>query len=151
MGEISVVADGPVGAPPDVVYGYLENFRDHHPHFLPSAFKDFRLVEGGVGAGTVFTTRSEAGGRTRNFRMRVDTPEPGCVMTESDLDSSMVTTFTVTPEGSGSRVQIASRWQGAGGIGGFFERLFAPRVLRRLFTEEIGLLDQYAREHAAKA
>jgi hypothetical protein len=32
-----------------------------------------------------------------------------------------------------------------GGIGGFFERLFAPRVLRRLYAEELERLDRYAR------
>jgi len=43
-------------------------------------------------------------------------------------------------------VRIASRWEGAGGIGGFFERLFAPRVLRRLYADELARLDAYARE-----
>jgi hypothetical protein len=28
---------------------------------------------------------------------------------------------------------------------GFFERLFAPRVLRRLYAEELERLDRYAR------
>lgn len=34
---------------------------------------------------------------------------------------------------------------GAGGVGGLFERLFAPRVLRRLYAEELERLDCYAR------
>ena len=75
-------------------------------------------------------------------------PEPGRVLTESDLNSSLVTTWTVTPEGAGSRVRIETTWQGASGIGGFFERLFAPRVLRRLYADELARLDAYAREQA---
>jgi Polyketide cyclase / dehydrase and lipid transport len=56
-----------------------------------------------------------------------------------------VTTWVVTPEGAGSRVRVETRWQGAGGVGGFFERLFAPRVLRRLYVDELERLDGYAR------
>ena len=69
--------------------------------------------------------------------MRVDEPEPGRVLTETDQLSSTVTTFTVLPEGSGCRVRIGTRWQGAGGVGGLFERLFAPRVLRRIYANEL--------------
>jgi hypothetical protein len=32
-----------------------------------------------------------------------------------------------------------------GGVGGVFERLFAPRVLRRLYDDELERLDRYAR------
>jgi hypothetical protein len=84
--------------------------------------------------------------RDRDYRMRVTEPSPGSVLVESDLDSSLVTTFTVTPQGSGSRVRIETKWQGAGGIGGFFERTFAPGVLRKLYGEELVNLDRYARE-----
>ncbi len=36
---------------------------------------------------------------------------------------------------------------GAGGVGGVFERLFAPRVLHRIYDDELSRLDAYAREH----
>jgi hypothetical protein len=42
-------------------------------------------------------------------------------------------------------VRIESRWQGAAGVGSFFERLFAPRVLRRIYADELERLDCYAR------
>ena len=35
---------------------------------------------------------------------------------------------------------------GAGGVGGVFERLFAPRVLRRLYDDELSRLDTYAQQ-----
>jgi hypothetical protein len=73
----------------------------------------------------------------------------GRVLTESDLESSLVTTFTVVPEGdNASRVRIETVWQGAGGIGGFFERTFAPRVLRRLYAQELAKLDRHAQQAA---
>ncbi len=130
MGTIHVSAERSVHAPPDTVYGYLADMREHHPHFLPPAFSDFEVESGGVGAGTIIRFKLNAGGRTREYRMEVAEPEPGRVLTESDTSSSLVTTFTVSPEGSGSRVSISTTWEGAGGIGGFFERTFAPRVMR---------------------
>ena len=43
-------------------------------------------------------------------------------------------------------MQIATTWQGAGGIGGFFERTFAPRAMRAIYEDELKRLDDYARE-----
>ena len=148
MAQLHVAAERPIAAPADRVYQYIADFREHHPRFLPPAFSDFQVEQGGVGAGTVIRFRITAGGRTREYRNQVAEPEPGRVLTESDLNSSLVTTFTVTPEGADSRVRIETTWQGAGGIGGFFERLFAPRVLRRLYADELERLDRYARERA---
>ena len=147
MATILVSAERTVDAPAGAVYGYLADMRAHHPHFLPPAFSDFRVESGGVGEGTITRFTVTAGGRTREYRMKVAEPDPGHVLTESDTDSSMVTTTTVTAQGSTSLVQISTAWQGAGGIGGFFERLFAPRVMRGIYADELERLDAYAREH----
>jgi hypothetical protein len=77
--------------------------------------------------------------------MQVAEPEPGRVLTESDMNSTAVTTFTVSPQGSGSLVRISTAWDGAGGIGGVFERMFAPRVLRGIYADELRRLGEYAR------
>jgi hypothetical protein len=148
MATNHVSAQGPVGAPPDVVYGYLADFRTHHPRFLPPAFSDFQVESGGVGADTIITYNLTAGGRTRAYRMQVAEPEPGRTFTESDTTSSAVTTFTVSPQGGESQVTIATAWEGAGGVGGFFEKLFAPRVLRGIYQDELRRLDAYARQQA---
>jgi uncharacterized membrane protein len=151
MAPIQVSAEREVGAPAEAVYGYIADHREHHPHFLPDAFEDFAVESGGVGAGTVTRFKVNAGGRTREYRMEVAEPEPGRVMTESDTGSSLVTTWTVTPEGSSSRVRISTTWEGAGGIGGFFERRFAPRVMRGIYADELERLDAYARAEQQKA
>jgi uncharacterized protein YndB with AHSA1/START domain len=148
MARNVVSAEGTVDAPAETVYRYLADMHDH-PHFLPPAFSDFRVESGGVGAGTVTRFKITAGGRTREYRMKVDEPEPGRVLTESDMNSSAVTTFTVSPRGGASLVRISTAWDGAGGIGGVFERMFAPRVLRAIYTDELKRLDAYAREHHA--
>ena len=79
--------------------------------------------------------------------MKVAEPEPGRILTESDTGSSLVTTTTVTPQGGKSLVQISTTWDGAGGIGGFLERLFAPRLMHGIYADELERLDAYACEH----
>src|SRR3954452_13618127 len=149
MGKIEVAEEGAVGAPAELTYRLIADDA-HHQRFLPSSFSDFETLEGGVGAGTVHRFKVAAGpGRTREMTMRVDEPQPGRVITESDIDSSMVTTFTVTPDGDACNVRIETEWEGAAGIGGFFERTFAPRLMRRVYVDELGRLDRYAREQAA--
>ena len=147
MARIVVSAEGAVDAPAEAVYRYIADMREHHPHFLPPAFSDFQVESGGVGAGTVTRFKMTAGGRSREYRMKVAEPEPGRVLTESDMDSSAVTTFAVSPRDGASLVRISTAWDGAGGIGGLFERMFAPRVLRAIYADELKRLDAYAREH----
>src|ERR1700739_1807821 len=143
MGTIHVSAERTIDAPADTVYGYLADMREHRPRFLPSAFSDFQAEAGGGGDGTIASFKATAGGRSREYRMKVTEPNPGRVLTESDTNSSLVTTFTVTPEGSASRVQISTTWQGAAGVGGFFERLFAPRAMHALYADELERLNAY--------
>jgi hypothetical protein len=145
MGTMQVSSEHEVGAPAEVVYSYLADMRNHHPRFLPPAFSDFDVESGGVGAGTLIKYTFSAGGRTRQYRSQVAEPEPGRVLTESDMNSSAVTTFTVTPRGDDCVVKISTSWKGAGGVGGFFERMFAPRVLRGILADELRRLDSYAR------
>lgn len=147
MARIMVSAERTVDSPADVVYRYIADMREHHPRFLPPAFSDFRVESGGVGAGTITRFTVTAGGRTREYRMKVDEPDPGRVLTESDTGSSLVTTTTVCPRDGASLVRISTAWDGAGGIGGLFERLFAPRVMRAIYADELERLNAYAQEH----
>ena len=143
MAKVEANAERTIDAPAERVYGYLADMHKH-PHFLPPAFSDFQVEQGGVGEGTVTTFAVTAGGRTRNYRMRVTEPEPGRTLVESDANSSLVTTFNVEPRGGGSLVRISTSWDGASGIGGFFERTFAPKAMRKIYLDELDRLNAYA-------
>jgi uncharacterized protein YndB with AHSA1/START domain len=143
MAKVEASAQRTIDAPADVVYGYLADMHQH-PKFLPPAFSDFQVVEGGTGAGTVTTFSVTAGGRTRSYRMNVSEPTPGRTLVESDAGSSLVTTFSVEPQGAKSLVSIHTSWSGAGGIGGFFEKTFAPGAMKKLYLDELDRLNAYA-------
>ncbi|MDP9366105.1 MAG: SRPBCC family protein, partial [Chloroflexota bacterium] len=85
----------------------------------------------------------------RGYAARAAEPEPGRLLTETDPGTGSVTSFTVTPNGEGSRVRIETPWPGAGGLAGLVERFLAPRLLHRLDADELARLDHYARERAA--
>jgi hypothetical protein len=146
MAQHRVAVERTIPQAPSTLYSILRDYRDHHPHVLPAAFQDFVIESGGVGAGTVFSTALKTGGRTRKFRMEVQEPQPGHRLQERDLASSLVTTFFVQPAPSagGSIVRIETTWDGAKGIRGLFERLFAPRVMRKLYAEELERLETYS-------
>jgi hypothetical protein len=146
--RITASAERRIDAPAGRVYSYIADFRRHHPNFLPSQFSDFAIETGGVGAGTVHRFRMTLGGRTTAYRVRVGEPEPGRVLIESDPARRMLTTFTVDPEpDGGSCVRIETRWF-SGGIRGIVERAVAPWMLRRVYREELDLLDRYAKRVA---
>lgn len=143
MGQVVATAERAIDAPAEQVYGYLADMHQHQ-QFLPPAFSGFRVEQGGTGEGTVTRFAITAGGRTRSYEMHVTEPDPGRTLVETDAGSSLVTTYTVTPDGGRCTVSVRTTWDGAGGIGGFFERTFAPRALRGLYTDLLGRLNAYA-------
>jgi hypothetical protein len=141
-------AERAIDAPADDLYTYVADFTEHHPHLLPPAFSDFRVEEGGVGLGTVTSSRFRIGGRTTTIRTRVTRAEPGRLVEEVVLDQPMTTAFTFTPADGTTRVAIETRWSPQPGIAGFLERLFAPRMIAKVYAEELRNLDAYAAERA---
>jgi hypothetical protein len=139
MAQVVAQTERLVSASPQHVRSFLLDYQNNRPRILPPEnFRDYRVEQGGDGAGTVISYRLRAGGRERSYRMRVEEPtEGGPLLEERDTGSSLVTTWTLSPVGEGEQtmVSLTSRWEGASGIGGFFERVFAPRALRRLYGE----------------
>ncbi|MGH2446724.1 MAG: SRPBCC family protein [Candidatus Limnocylindria bacterium] len=143
--KITASAERVIDAPAGRVYRYIADFRVHHRHILPPQFSDFRVEHGGVGAGTVHSFKLTLAGRSIGYRVRVGEPDPGRVLIESDPSHRMLTTFIVEPEPDGrSRVIIETTWY-TDGARGLVERIVAPRMLARVYREELALLGRYAR------
>src|SRR5260370_8600678 len=97
MARIVISAERTVGAPADAVYRYVADMREHHLHFLPPAFSDFRVESGGVGAGTITRFKVTAGGRAPGDRVRVGEPGPSQVPSWSRTRPSPAPTRTASP------------------------------------------------------
>ncbi|MCP9205913.1 SRPBCC family protein [Streptomyces cucumeris] len=148
MGQVEATTERVVTGKPEDVFDALADYRETRPRLLPQHFSEYEVREGGDGEGTVVHWKLQATSkRVRDCLLEVSEPTDGQLV-EKDRNSSMVTTWTVTPAGEGqSRVVITSVWNGAGGIGGFFERTFAPKGLARIYDE---LLEKLAAEVAAQ-
>lgn len=155
MGQIHVTAERAIDAPVRVVYAVLSDYSGRHRDILPPRnFVDYRVERGGHGAGTAVSFRVRAGGRERPYRMRISEPDPGRVIQERDETSSLVTTFTCTPlhDGVATRVRVETAWDASSGIGGFFERTFAPGALRGIYYDELDrLAGEVASAHGSPA
>jgi hypothetical protein len=141
MSKIEVKNERVVNAQPEKVYDVIKDYKEKRPLFLTPNFLDYQVEQGGKGDGTVVRYRLHAARRERPYRIQVNEAVKGQVLQERDTNSSLVTTWTVSPLESGqqSRVSIATEWEGGQGVGGFFERTFAPLGLHRIYDQ---MLDQ---------
>ena len=144
MSRVVARASAQVQAPPERVVEFLRDYRDSRERILTDNYTAYRVEQGGKGEGTVFAYHFAAGGRERDYRLHVHESPGG--LEESDQLSSFVTTWKVDSVPTGSEVTIESSWDGAGGIGGIFEGLFAPLGLRRIYGS---MLDRLAEAVAA--
>ncbi|HEX6779939.1 MAG TPA: hypothetical protein VF099_17155, partial [Ktedonobacterales bacterium] len=66
------------------------------------------------------------------------------VISERDLGSTLVNTWTVSPiSGGQTLVTVTTEWESrASGVGSFFERTFAPMGLRHIYVEMLNKLSE---------
>ena len=141
-----IEASARIDAPPALVYNIFADYRQHHPRILPTAFSNFEVQEGGVGAGTSFTFDLRAAGRLRHYRGVASEPAPGRYLVERYPDEGSQTSFLVEPAGQGCTVTIATEFDARSGVAGIFERWLAGRVLKPLYADELARVAAYARK-----
>lgn len=136
MSQVRAVAAAHIHAPVEKVAEALADYTSVRPQILPSQYSEYEVRSGGTGAGTVVHWKFAATEkRVRDCEITVTSPEPG-VLVETDANSSMVTTYTVVGSEDGhASVVVETVWNGAGGIGGFFERTFAPKALVKIYDD----------------
>jgi len=141
MALVEATTERIVAAEPERVYDALADYSGTRGRVLPGQFSEYEVQDGGKGAGTVVHWKLQATSkRVRDCLFDVTAPTPGQLV-ETDRNSTMVTTWTVTPAGDGrSKVVTSTNWQGATGVGGFFERTFAPKGLNRIYDDVLARL-----------
>jgi hypothetical protein len=142
MEQVSSTAERVIAAPVATVRAALVDYAGVRPRILTSQFSGYRVESGGHGAGTRARWQLAATkNRVRDCLVDVAESSDGSIV-ERDANSSMVTTWTVEPvEAGASRVRATTTWNGAGGIGGFFERVFAPKGLARIYDGVLANLE----------
>ncbi|MFJ1754280.1 SRPBCC family protein [Kitasatospora sp. NPDC088134] len=141
MGKVYATTERTYGAGPERVYEALADYAVTRPKLLPAQYSEYEVRAGGTGAGTQVHWKLQATEkRVRDCLFTVSAPSPEQLV-ETDANSSMVITWTVSAAaGGGSRVTVEASWTGATGIGGFFERTFAPKGLNRIHDQVLANL-----------
>ncbi|KJK49560.1 SRPBCC family protein [Streptomyces sp. NRRL F-4428] len=134
MAQVEATTERIIGADAETVFDTLADYSGTRGKLLPEHFSEYEVREGGDGEGTLVHWKLQATSkRVRDCLLEVSEPTDGQLV-EKDRNSSMVTTWVVTPAGEGrSKAVVTTVWNGAGGIGGFFERTFAPKGLARIY------------------
>lgn len=142
MAQVHAVTDHHVHAPVADVRAALADYATVRPRIQTEHYRDYRVIEGGVGNGTVVAwTLQATSKRSREIVADVDITSEGDVV-ERDRNSTLVTTYRVSAHSDTlAHVRVETTWKGAGGIGGFFERTFAPKGLDRIHTAVLENLD----------
>ena len=146
MNQYEVAVSRVIDAPPAAVYGVFADYHHGHAAVLPKPYFTEMIVEkGGRGAGTEITVHMSVLGNKVTYHMVVTEPEPGRVLQEEDKAAAVVTTFTVEPvnNGQASNVTIYTRAQTAPGIRGFLEKLITPPISRKIYNEELDLVEKH--------
>lgn len=131
MGQVSASSSIVVPADTQRTLEAIADYETVRPRILTSHYRDYQVVEGGKGAGTVADwTLQATEKRSRSVHATISVSDT--MVTERDSNSSMVTSWTVTPSGTGSLVTVRTNWKGAGGVPGFFEGIFAPLGLKKI-------------------
>ncbi|MFF3686103.1 SRPBCC family protein [Streptomyces sp. NPDC002187] len=141
MAQVEATTERIIAADAETVFDAVADYENTRAKLLTEHFSEYEVREGGDGEGTLVHWKLQATSkRIRDCLLEVTEPTDGQLV-EKDRNSSMVTTWTVTPAGEGkSRAVVTTVWNGAGGIGGFFERTFAPKGLGRIYDAVLARL-----------
>ncbi|WP_441249700.1 SRPBCC family protein [Kitasatospora sp. McL0602] len=141
MGQVQATTESVYQASPQRVFDALADYTAVRPRLLPVQYSEYEVRAGGTGAGTQVHWKLQATEkRTRDCLFAVTEPSAHRLV-ETDANSTMVITWTVSPVGADqAKVTVEATWQGATGIGGFFERTFAPKGLNRIHDEILARL-----------
>lgn len=146
MAQVTSSSERTIAAPADKVWQALADYTNTRSKLLTEHFSEYNVAEGGTGAGTTVHWKLAATSkRVRDCNILVTEPHEH-ELVEQDGNSSMVTTWTVTPSGdTSSTVRVKTTWNRAGGIGGFFEKTFAPGGLKKIYDGVLANLDAAVR------
>jgi hypothetical protein len=141
MAQVKATTQRSIGASADQVKQALADYTGVRPKLLTEHFSEYEVREGGVGAATVVHWKLAATSKRVRDCLVAVTEKDGQLV-ESDEHSSMITTWTVRADDDAhSTVSVETTWNGAGGVGGFFERTFAPGGLARIYDAMLANLD----------
>jgi len=151
MTKITVTVSNNIQAPAAIVYNILADYKHHRNILPPQFFPGLDIIEGGVGAGTRFVLHAMSFGGKTQMHMAVTEPKPGSILVERDVNTNLVTTFTVKPINlNEANVTFETVWEPQPGLKGAIDRLTTPFFMRIVYRQEQQILNEYARQQVSE-
>ncbi|CAB9499970.1 Polyketide cyclase / dehydrase and lipid transport [Seminavis robusta] len=147
MVRFCVESGSVINAPAKEVYDVLADYNKGHPRIMPPQFFDgMRVLKGsGVGEGTRIEARFNVYGNKETLLMDVSEPEKGRVLQEIDSKATNITRFIVDPidDSTTCNVTIQTKVMKMQGIGAGLDMWIKKIVLKKIYVEELKMLNQF--------
>ncbi|MBK7893623.1 MAG: SRPBCC family protein [Anaerolineaceae bacterium] len=146
MNQYELSVSRVINAPAAAIYAVFADYAYGHTAVLPKPyFTGMTVTKGGYGAGTEIIVNMNVMGTKVTYNMVVTEPEPGRVLQEEDKAAGVLTTFTVDPvnNGQAANVTLHTRARTAPGLRGWLEKLITPPISRKIYNEELDLLEKH--------
>ena len=140
MSDIRVNVFGTFAADAERVYRGLVDFTGVQPRLLPKDARDYRIVTGGVGEGTVAAFTLPIHGADRDFSFRVAEPIPYRAITAYDHGHHVTITWRVRPVAETTELDVEIYWTVADARLVILTQWWASVVLRRMLNQMLGRL-----------
>jgi hypothetical protein len=150
MSYYTIQATKTIQARPELIYDIIADYHDGHQQILPRRyFKEMIVDEGGKGVGTKLTIHMSAFGTNTILKQTVTEGVRGRLLVEEN-DNGTVTKFIIKPlnDGIHAEVTIDTKGKIAPGLRGRIEGWLSPRLLKKIYREELAMLDAVARKKA---
>lgn len=147
MSAFTFSSGAKINAPASKVYDLIADYHVGHQKIVPPQyFEGIEVEKGGRGAGTIIRVTMRVLGASRTYRAAVTEPEPGRVLTETDLATGLATTFTVVPNGDATDVTITTVAPERPGFRAAVEAWLVKRMLKNVYRDELALIAKVAAE-----
>jgi len=140
MADIQVEASRTIAAEAGQVYRCLVDFVRAQPRMLPAAARDYELVSGGTGEGTVVAFTLPVRGQDRRFTFRISEPIPNRAIVAYDRGAHLTVTWRLRPVANATEVGIEAAWTWPDTTLGFVTEWWAALTLRRAITQMLARL-----------
>lgn len=141
MAQVEATTERVVAADAEKVFDALADYSGTRAKLLPEQFSEYEVREGATARAPSSTGSSRppaSGSATASWRSA--SPPTASSSRRTATPRWSPPGGSPRPHEGKSRVVVTTVWNGAGGIGGFFEKTFAPKGLGRIYDAVLARL-----------
>jgi hypothetical protein len=128
------------------VHRCLIDFEQAQPRLLRGMVRDYAILAGGIGEGTVVSGIIVVGGKERHFSFRISEPIAMKSITAYDHESHLTVSWHMRSEGPVTEVEIEAYWTEPDTSFGFVRTGWVSFLVRRMLNQILNRLPAVVEE-----